>query len=161
MRLHLLKSTTKTGRDFQCRNQQLVIQSRTTLICLHYRIRLVGAISYSCWAILMIGSPPSPLERAKQGLCFELNVRQTVICLSTSLTITVTRVFPLVMNIIGTKAEWRKGKDVFFPSRFKMVANIWIFLTFKVKRFERFSWNFDSFNILIKTYLFKGLFNRW
>lgn len=100
------------------------IQSRTSSICFHYRIRLVYLIRARVpflthvGAFLWLDHHRPPIDRANLGLTFGLNVRH-FICLSTYLTISVTRLLPVVMkfviNVIVTKAEWRKGKDVLFP----------------------------------------------
>lgn len=71
-----------------------------------------GAISYSCWAILMIGSPPSPSWQSKARFLFWIERSEF------HLSFYITRLLPIVMkfviNVIGTKAEWRKGKDILF-----------------------------------------------
>lgn len=95
-----------------------------------------------------------PLDRAKRGFCFRLNVRH-FICLSTYLTITVTRLLPIVMkfviNVIGTKADCNvRGKMFYFPSVSKWRPIYGYFS--QLRSFDRFSWILDCFDILIKTY---------
>lgn len=147
-------------------------QSRTTLICFHYRIiRLVYLTRARVPFLTHVGPflwldhHRTPLDRAKRGLCFGLNVRH-FICLSTYLTITLTRLLPVLMkfliNVIGTKVEWRKRKDVLSPPpRFKMAAKIWIFLTFTVNHFGSMLMKFGFLWYPHKNVFFWGLFNGW